>query len=125
MIADTTFFLDLLQERRRGRRGEASALLARHRAQKIRMTIITAGQLAVGFPGSAEAQAWLEGWTIYRLHLGVALEAAAVDRAQIRAGARLGENDNWIAGFCRYYRMPLLSRDRGFDVVPGLRRIRY
>jgi hypothetical protein len=38
----------------------------------------------------------------------------------IPRGRRLGENDNWIAGFARDYREPLISRDRGFDAVPGL-----
>ena len=37
----------------------------------------------------------------------------------------LGENDNWIAGFTRYYREPLISRDGDFDRVAGLRRISY
>ncbi len=43
----------------------------------------------------------------------------------IRTGERLGENDNWIAGFCRYYREPLISQDRDFDRVRGLRRLAY
>ncbi len=41
------------------------------------------------------------------------------------SGHRLGENDNWIAGFCRYYRPPLISRDNAFDRVMGLRRMDY
>ena len=32
-----------------------------------------------------------------------------------RIGERLGENDNWIAGFCRYYREPIISSDSAFD----------
>jgi predicted nucleic acid-binding protein len=38
---------------------------------------------------------------------------------------RLGENDNWIAGFCRYYAQPIVSRDGAFDRVRGLRRLDY
>ena len=53
------------------------------------------------------------------------LAATDVDREQIRRGARLGENDNWIAGFARYYREPVISRDRAFDRVAGVRRISY
>jgi predicted nucleic acid-binding protein len=41
------------------------------------------------------------------------------------AGRRLGENDNWIAGFCRYYGEPVISADVAFDRVPRLRRILY
>jgi predicted nucleic acid-binding protein len=40
-------------------------------------------------------------------------------------GERLGENDNWIAGFCRYYREPIISLDSAFDRVPRLRRLLY
>ena len=51
--------------------------------------------------------------------------AADVDRELMWAGRRLGENDNWIAGFCRYYRQPVISRDRAFDRIPGVRRVPY
>jgi predicted nucleic acid-binding protein len=40
-------------------------------------------------------------------------------------GLRLGENDNWIAGFCRYYGQPLISQDAAFAGVAGLRRWAY
>jgi predicted nucleic acid-binding protein len=51
--------------------------------------------------------------------------AAAIDRELIRLGHRLGENDNWIAGFCRYYGQAVISRDAAFDRVRGLRRLDY
>lgn len=34
-------------------------------------------------------------------------------------------DDNWIAAFCRYYGQPLISRERAFDRVRGLRRLTY
>jgi predicted nucleic acid-binding protein len=43
-------------------------------------------------------------------------------REQTRGG---GENDNWIAGFARYYREPLITRDPAFDGVPEVRRLPY
>ena len=55
----------------------------------------------------------------------IAEAAADVDRILVRTGQRLGENDNWIAGFCRYYREPVISRDAAFERVPGLRRVAY
>ena len=125
MIADTTFLSDLLSERQAGRPGPAARFLARHRGGRISTTIITAGEVAVRFPDKAQAEEWLHAWTIYRLHPDVAFAAADVDRELIRAGSRLGENDNWIAGFARYHRQPVISRDAGFDRVPGLRRVAY
>jgi predicted nucleic acid-binding protein len=125
VIADTTFISDLLRERRRNVRGSASAFLEAHRRDPIRTTIISAGELAVLFPVSSQAWEWLAKWKIYPLHPGVAQRAADVDRALMEAGRRLGENDNWIAGFAAYYREPLISHDQAFDGIKGVRRIRY
>ena len=125
MIADTTFVSDLLREREREIRGPASAFLARRRAHAIRLSIITAAEIAVLFPDSAAAWQWLKNWRIYRLNDGVVNAAANIDRALIRTGARLGENDNWIAGFAAFYSEPLISRDEAFDRVPGIRRLEY
>jgi predicted nucleic acid-binding protein len=51
--------------------------------------------------------------------------AADLDREMMGLDHRLGENDTWIAGFCRYYPQLVISRDTAFDRVPGLRRIGY
>ena len=51
--------------------------------------------------------------------------AADVDRELILRGQRLGENDSWIAGFCLYYREPVISLDQAFARVPRLRRITH
>ena len=60
-----------------------------------------------------------------RLTPEIAYAAASVDRELIILGQRLGENDNWIAGFCRYYAQPILGCDAAFDRVRGLRRLHY
>lgn len=125
MIADTTFVSDLLKERRRGKPGPASALFNKMRAQSIRTTIITAGELAVMFDNSTESWTWLAQWKIYPLHPGVAQKAADIDRELKATGQRLGENDNWIAGFGAYYREPIISHDEAFDRVLGIRRVVY
>lgn len=125
MIADTTFVSDLITERHAGEPGAATAFLARHRARQIRLSIITAGEISVIFPSPDAAWSWLSMWTIYRLHPGVVDAAAGIDRELIRLGRRLGENDNWIAGFALYYREPLISQDTAFDRVRGLRRLGY
>jgi len=89
------------------------------------MSIITAGELSVLFPNAAAAWQWLGKWTVYRLHPGIVDAAADIDRELLREGRRLGENDNWIAGFARYYREPLISRDMAFGSVPGIRLALY
>lgn len=40
-----------------------------------------------------------------------------------RIGHKIPENDLWIAALARQHDMPVLSQDRHFDLVPGIRRI--
>jgi predicted nucleic acid-binding protein len=125
MIADTTFLIQFANEGLAGRAGPARSFLANHRRESIRTCIVSLGEAAAGFETSAAAWQYFKSWKIYALHRGVAEAAADVDRQLSRLGRRLGENDNWIAGFCRFYREPVISADVAFDRVPGLRRITY
>ena len=125
MIADTTFLSDLMDERDRGLRGPAATFFHTHRREIIRTTIISVSEIAVLFDSAQAAWQWLRKWTVYRLHDGIANAAADIDRVLRDEGRRLGENDNWIAGFAAYYRQPVISRDQGFDRAPGVRRIPY
>jgi predicted nucleic acid-binding protein len=125
MIADTTFVSHLLEEKAREIPGPARQFFAARRSETIRVSIITIGELAAWYDRSWEVWEDMRAWTIYRLHPGIVEAAADVDRELSNLGRRLGENDNWIAGFCRYYREPVISRDTDFDRVPGLRRLEY
>jgi predicted nucleic acid-binding protein len=64
-------------------------------------------------------------FTLKNIFAELAYTAASIDRELIATGRRLGENDNWIAAFCRYYSEPLISNDSDFDRVAGLRRLSY
>ena len=125
MIADTTFLSDFLKERRRQIDGPATAFLSEYRKLPFRTTIISAAEIAVLFKTSDAAFAWLARWKIYPLTAGIGAAAADIDRALKSTGERLGENDNWIAGFAAFYREPLISHDKAFDRVPGIRRVVY
>ena len=125
MIADTTFLVHFVREVAEERIGPARTFFARHRTAMIRTSIISLGEVAVSFSTSADAWEYFKRWKIYPLHRGIVDAAADVDRELLRTGARLGENDNWIAGFCRYYREPIISLDTAFDRVRGLRRLAY
>jgi len=120
MILDTTFLSDLYHRQQAPR-----AFWARHRSDSFEVTVISAGELAVIFRSTPEARQFLNRYRILRLSPEIAYVAAEIDRELIREGARLGENDNWIAGFCRYYGVPLVSNDAAFDRVPNLRRLAY
>ena len=69
--------------------------------------VVSAGELAVIFDSESEARAFLHHYRILRLTPEIAYVAAQIDREMIDQGLRLGENDNWIAGFCRYYGQPI------------------
>jgi len=40
-----------------------------------------------------------------------------------REGKPIPTNDLWIAALCRQHSLPLLSRDRHFDLVAGVKRV--
>lgn len=125
MIADTTFLSDWLKELRKEQVGPARKFLIKHRRHPIRTTIISAGEVAVFFDTSPPAWEWLAKWTIYRLHPGIVNMAADLDRLLMSSGRRLGENDNWIAGFGVYYREPIITRDERFKNLPNVRIVEY
>jgi predicted nucleic acid-binding protein len=125
MIADSTFLIHLSAEVRAGRRGPALTFFAQRRTAALRTCIVCLAEVAVGFDTWGDAWEFFKVWRIYPLHRGIAEAASDVDRELLATGRRLGENDNWIAGFCRYYREPVISQDAAFDRVRGLRRIAY
>ena len=125
MFLDTTFLIHLSQELEQDVAGPARTFLGRHRGEAHSVTVISFGELAVGMEDNQAARDFCSRFRVATLKPEIALEAAQIDREQIDAGARLGENDTWIAGFARYYGVPLVSRDLAFDRVHGLRRLAY
>jgi len=126
MLTDTTFWIDLLEERAAAEAdGPAHAFLARHRAGRLRVSIITWGELAAGLESSEQLTLLLRRVRVLALPQQVAWEASRIDRVLSRSGQRLGENDNWLAGTARAWGMPIVSRDDAFTRVPGLRVVRY
>ena len=129
MLVDTTFWIDLLDERswppKAQPRMRAHRFLAAHRSHPLRVSIITWGELAAGVETYSDLYALLKRVRVLSLPLAVAWEASRIDRALSELGERLGENDNWIAATARAWGMPLVSRDEAFQRVPGLRVISY
>lgn len=126
MIADTNFLSDFHDEHARGIMGPARRFLARHRNQLLRTTVISAGEIAVIFPTNQLARQFIGRFFLLKnIFAELAYTAASIERELLGRGQRLGENDNWIAAFCRYYSEPLLSNDVAFDRVRGLRRLSY
>jgi predicted nucleic acid-binding protein len=125
VIADTNFLIDLLREQKHGRPGPASQFLNRHRSFELATTIVTVGELAVGYQNVEEARRFFSRIPLFRLGVDAAYEASRVDRELRKVGQRLGENDNWIAGIARYHGETLISNDKAFHRVSGLKVVNY
>jgi hypothetical protein len=54
MLTDTTFWIDLGEERETRTRGPAHQFLAAHRATTLEVSIVTWGELAAGVDSPAE-----------------------------------------------------------------------
>ena len=127
MLLDTNFLIALQRELAARRVGSARTFLGTHRNQPALVSIISFGEVAAGMATSALARNFfaVAGFRIVALKPEIALRAAELDRHLQDAGARLGENDNWLAGTALYYAAPIVSNDEDFDRVPGLRRLNF
>jgi predicted nucleic acid-binding protein len=74
----------------------------------------------------ASYEDWLEthlpDFDILAITEDTAVAYAALRVALKRAGRPIPANDAWIAALALQHRLPVLSRDEHFDVVPSLRR---
>jgi predicted nucleic acid-binding protein len=72
---------------------------------------------------------WFESFLADCLVLEITNETthhyAAIRLELRRIGKPIPTNDIWIAALCRQHNFPLLSRDRHFDVVSGLKRLEW
>jgi tRNA(fMet)-specific endonuclease VapC len=104
------------------------AILAR--AEQVAIPVIVLGEYRYGIAQSRRRAAY-ENWLTGLLHDCFVLdinEPTTHHYAEIvfelkRIGKPIPTNDLWIAALCRQHALPLLSRDRHFDLVAGTKRI--
>ena len=100
------------------------------KATQIAVPVIVLGEYRYGIQQSRERQRY-EHWLVEYLPKFRVLTvdeqtttSYAVVRGELkRAGTSIPSADVWIAALCRQHSLPVLSRDRHFDLVPALRRI--
>jgi len=109
---------------------EPSALEVVARAEYLAVPVIVLGEYRLGIAQSRHRvsyEAWLRDWVRAVSVLDIDEETthsyAAIGLELKTKGKPIPANDLWIAALCRQYSLPLLSRDRHFDFVPGLQRI--
>lgn len=121
MLLDTTFFVDLEGELRAARPGPCAGFLRAHRHATMQVSVITVGEFAAGATAAATLR-FFRGYQ--RLSLGRDL-AVFGGRLQASLPFEMGENDLWIAATAKCHGLPLVSRDKIFSRIPGVRIIGY
>jgi predicted nucleic acid-binding protein len=126
---DTTFLIDLQNERRgRGRARGASAFLLANRNAEFFLPVIARGEYLEGFerPEVPEAHEWIDAIKVLEVTAEVALSYASVARQLRAAGCLIGTNDLWIGCTALKANLPLATRNvTEFRRIPGLRVMEY
>ena len=109
---------------------EPAAIEVVARAERLAVPVIVLGEYRLGIAQSrrrTEYENWLREWigtvTVLDIDDETTQHYAAIGLQLKSSGKPIPANDLWIAALCRQHSLPLLSRDRHFDVVKGLERI--
>ena len=102
------------------------------RAERLAVPVIVLGEYRRGIAQSryrASYETWLRKWsssvTVMEIDDETTHSYAIIGLELKKKGKKIPTNDLWIAALCRQHSLPLLSRDRHFDLVSGLQRIEW
>ena len=100
------------------------------KAAQVAIPVIVLGEYRYGISQSRDHpyyERWLAEYLgkfrILDVDERTTLSYSAIRIELKKAGRPIPSNDIWIAALCRQHSLPLLSRDRHFDAVPGITRI--
>jgi predicted nucleic acid-binding protein len=110
--------------------GERGATREFVRAGQVAIPVIVLGEYRFGIAQSRHRRKY-ERWLAELVSVSSVLavdEETAIWYAEIRgqlkeAGTPIPSNDAWIGALSRQHALPILSRDRHFDLIKGLRRL--
>jgi len=112
--------------------GEPGAVEVLSGAERIAVPVIVLGEYRLGIAQSKKKgayEAWLQEWVATVEVLEVTEKTtryyASIGLELKKAGTPIPTNDLWIAAICRQHSLALLSRDRHFDAVAGIKRISW
>lgn len=120
-ILDTNFLIDLEEELAESRLGKARKFLGAVSRQGTAISAITLGELAVGIEDEILLRQFVSKFRIISLKPEIALVGGKIQRLLARSGKAMGENDIWLAATALYYSSTLVSNDRAFKRVTGLK----
>ena len=112
--------------------GDAALEPMLRKAAQVAIPVIVLGEYRYGISQSRDRsryEQWLSEYLPTFRILDID-EQTAIDYATVRmelkkAGTPIPSNDVWIAALCRQHSLPLVSHDRHFDAVPGLKRLHW
>jgi tRNA(fMet)-specific endonuclease VapC len=109
--------------------GQAALARALAPARQLALPVIVLGEFLYGVAGSRHRAAygeWLDthlpDFDVLDVTAATASVYSDVRVALKRSGKPIPANDAWIAALALQHRLPVVSRDEHFDVVPGLER---
>jgi tRNA(fMet)-specific endonuclease VapC len=110
--------------------GDPGATRKFARARQVAIPVIVLGEYRFGVAHSRhkrEYERWLGEMTsfcrVFEVNEETAIFYAGL-RAQLKqAGTPVPSNDAWIAALCRQHALPLMTRDRHFDLIKGMQRV--
>ncbi len=123
MILDTNALSDIFKQNQ-------SLRIHLEKADRLYLPVIALGEYLYGIKNSIKARELTE--LLSGLIQGIQLLVIGKDTAFYYADIRwelkqnrtpIPENDIWIAGLVREFKLPLLSRDTHFDLVEGIERL--
>ena len=112
--------------------GESRLETILRKAAQIAIPVIVLGEYRCGISHSRQRvhyEDWLNeylaSFRILDVDEQTTISYSAVRSELRKAGTPIPSNDVWIAALCRQLSLPLLSRDRHFDNVLGLKRLEW
>jgi tRNA(fMet)-specific endonuclease VapC len=112
--------------------GEPAAVDILNRSERLAVPVIVIGEYRFGILHSRQKHAyerWLTDWLaaveVLPIEQTTAQHYAEIALELKKIGKPIPTNDLWIAALCRQHSLPLMSRDRHFDAVPGIDRINW
>jgi tRNA(fMet)-specific endonuclease VapC len=112
--------------------GEPALKPVLRKAAQVAIPVIVLGEYRYGISQSRDRvyyEQWLTEYLpkfrILDVDERTTISYSAVRMELRKAGTPIPSNDIWIAALCRQHSLPLLSRDRHFDAVPGITRVAW
>ncbi|MCL2660132.1 MAG: type II toxin-antitoxin system VapC family toxin [Acidobacteriaceae bacterium] len=112
--------------------GESAIESFLRKADQIAVPVIVLGEYRFGIARSRNRrhyEQWIADYLptfrVLDVDEQTTLSYCAVRSELTDAGRPIPSNDLWIAALCRQHSLPLLSRDRHFDFVTGIKRLAW